>query len=53
MPPPVEQLQPYSKRRDELGLEDGILLWGIRLVVPSQAIDTVVKEAHANYIGNA
>ena len=31
-----EQLQPYSSRRDELSLEDGILLWGSRVVVPPQ-----------------
>ena len=32
-----EQLRPYSSKRDELSLEDGILLWGSRVVVPPQA----------------
>ena len=44
-----EQLQPYSNKRDELSLEDGILLWGSRVVVPPQACDTV----HAAHIGIA
>ena len=40
-----EQLQPYSSRRDELSLEDGILLWGSRVVVPPRARDTVMKNS--------
>ena len=48
-----EQLQPYSNKRDELSLEDGILLWGSRVVVPPQARDTVIEEAHAAHIGIA
>ena len=48
-----EQLQPYSNKRDGLSLEDGILLWGSRMVVSPQAYDTVIKEAHAVHIGIA
>ena len=29
-----KQLQPYISRQDELSLEDGILLWGSRVIVP-------------------
>ena len=39
-----KQLQPYSGKRDELSLEDGIPLWGSRVVVPPQACDTVMEE---------
>ena len=46
-----EQLQPYSNKRDELSLEDGILLWGSRVVAPLQARDTVIEEVHAAHIG--
>ena len=48
-----EQLRPYSSKRDELSLEDGILLWGNRVVVPPQARNTVLEEAHAAHIGIA
>ena len=48
-----KQLQPYSNKQDELSLEDGILLWGSRMVVTPQARHTVIKEAHAAHIGIA
>ena len=48
-----EQLQPYSSKRDELSLEDGILLWGSRVVVPPQARHLVIEEAHGAHIGIA
>ena len=48
-----EQLRPYSSKRDELGPEDGILLWGNRVVVPPQARNTVLEEAHSTHIGIA
>ena len=39
-----KQLQPYNSKRNKLSLEDGIPLWGSRVVVPPQAYDTVMKE---------
>ena len=45
-----KQLQPYSSKRDELSLEDGILLWGSELVAPAEACDTVMEEAHSAHI---
>ena len=48
-----KQLHPYSSKRDELSLEDGILLWGSGVVVPPQARDTVMEEAHSAHIGIA
>ena len=32
-----EQLQPYWSKRNEINVEDGILLWGSRVIVPPQA----------------
>ena len=37
-----EQLRPYSSKRD-ISLEDGILLWGSRVIIPPQARETVIK----------
>ena len=48
-----KELHPYSSKRDKLNLEDGILLWGSRVVVPPQARDTVMEEAHSGHIGIA
>ena len=48
-----ERLYPYSSKRDELSLEDGIPLWGSRVVVPPQARNTVIEEAHAAHTGIA
>ena len=39
-----KQLQPYSSKRDEPCLEDGMPLWGSRVVLPPQAYDTVMEE---------
>ena len=45
------QLQPYWHRRNEISVEDGILLWGSRVIVPPQARNRVIEEAHAAHIG--
>ena len=39
-----KQLQLYSSKRDKLSLDDGIPLWGRRVVIPLQARDTVMEE---------
>ena len=46
-----EQLQPYWHKRNEISVEDGILLWGSRVIVPPQARNRVIEEAHATHIG--
>ena len=46
-----KQLQTYSSKRDELSVEVTILLWGSRVMDPSQNRDTVMKEAHSVHIG--
>ena len=35
----------------KLRREDGILLWGSRVVIPPQACETVIEQAHAAHIG--
>ena len=44
-----KQLQPYGSKRDKLSLEDGIPLWGSRVVVPPLACDTVTEEVSLDY----
>ena len=44
-------LMPYFKKRDELSLEAGCLLWGSRVVIPSQDRPAILKELHGGHVG--
>ena len=46
-----QDLQPYKIRQDELGLEGGSLMWGIRVVIPERLQPTVLQALHANHSG--
>ena len=46
-----QDLHPYYQRRNELGVEDGILMWGIRVIVPVQFRRKVLDELHCTHIG--
>ena len=41
-----EHLKPYWVRRNELTVEKGILMWGIRVIVPTKLKDQVLQEIH-------
>ena len=51
--PPVgpERLKPFYQRRDELSVEAGCLLWGLRVVVPAVCQTAVLKELHTGHPG--
>ena len=42
---------PYVKRRDELSVEDGCVLWGNRVVIPLKLRERVLEELHEGHIG--
>jgi hypothetical protein len=46
-----EEFQPFNRRRNELSLQDGCLLWGNRVVVPSSIHSNVLEELHAGHPG--
>ena len=46
-----ETLQPFFRRRHELSVQDGIILWGSRVVVPQIARKNVLAELHAMHPG--
>lgn len=51
-PQPVEMaLMPYLPRKDELSVQDGCLLWGIRIVIPEKLQQWVLEELHTGHIG--
>ena len=47
----LEELKPYWRRREELSLHDGCLLWGGRVVVPPQVREKVMLELHEAHPG--
>ena len=42
---------PYVRRRDDLSLMDGCILWGSRVVVPKPGREAVVQELHETHPG--
>ena len=46
-----EELCPYTRRRYELSVEDGCVLWGSRVVVPPKGRSQVLKMVHEAHPG--
>ena len=46
-----DSLHPYEQRKNELSIEDGCVLWGCRVVIPSVERETVLEELHAGHMG--
>ena len=46
-----DELQPYWTKRLELTVEQGCLLWGIRVIVPPSLQDKVLEELHSSHPG--
>ncbi len=46
-----KELLPYYKRRTELSLEQGCLLWGMRVIIPPKYRNTMQQELHAEHTG--
>ena len=44
-------LTPYIRRRDELSLQDGCILWGSRVVVPPKLRSKLLEELHMGHSG--
>lgn len=46
-----EQFLPFFRRKDELSLQDGCVLWGSRVVIPTKLRESMLKELHAGHAG--
>lgn len=46
-----EDLLPFFRRRNELSLQDGCVLWGCRIVIPPQLRDQVLAMLHDGHPG--
>ncbi|XP_050059397.1 uncharacterized protein K02A2.6-like [Aphis gossypii] len=47
----VEEIRPYFNRRNELAIEQGMLLWGHRLVIPLKFRKVLLSELHSSHLG--
>ena len=47
-----EEVNPYFTRRSELSVVDGCVLWGARVVVPSQGRSKILTELHEAHRAN-
>ena len=45
------EMKPYLERKDELSVEDGCLLWGNRVIIPSACRTEVLEELHQCHPG--
>lgn len=47
----IKELQPYYNRKNELYVELGCIMWGHRVVIPSNCRDKVLDELHDSHMG--
>ena len=47
----METFKPYFTRKDEISIQDGCLMWGSRVIVPSRGRQRVLDELHACHLG--
>lgn len=47
------ELVSFYRRREELSVENGLVMWGRRVVVPSQLRKYVLAELHSGHMGSA
>ena len=47
----IETLKPYFSKREELTCEDGAILWGSRVIIPSKLRLKVLQQLHQTHIG--
>ena len=46
-----DELKPYKNREQEIGIESGCLMWGIRVIVPKSLQEKVLESLHENHPG--
>ena len=46
-----DNMKPYYNKQNELTIGDGVILWGLRVIVPEQLRNKVLKELHQSHPG--
>ena len=49
----TEEILPYVRRKEELSVQDGCLMWGVRVIVPSAGRSKVLDQLHQCHPGIA
>ena len=49
--PTPDEIKPFLRRKLELTIVDGCILWGKRVVVPQKLRDKLLKELHVGHVG--
>lgn len=47
LPADREEMKPYFKRQSKLSVQDGCILWGVRVIVPAQKL--LLEELHMGH----
>ncbi|XP_063923679.1 uncharacterized protein K02A2.6-like [Zophobas morio] len=47
---PIE-LKPYFNRKDQLHIEHGCIIWGLRVIVPKNLQAKILEEIHSSHLG--
>ena len=45
------QFKPFQTRKDDLSVQDGRILWGIRVVIPKTGREDMVRKLHDGHPG--
>ena len=45
------ELKPYFDKREEISIENGIILWGLRVVIPMKFRNQIMQELHSSHPG--
>ena len=48
----IPELLPYYQRRFEISIENEILLWGERVIIPNSLREILLKDLHTEHYGN-
>ena len=46
-------LTSYIRRKDELSLQNGCVLWGSRVIIPTTLRPSIMKELHSSHVGSS
>ena len=46
-----KELEPFQRRKDELTIQDGCLMWGSRVIIPSKPQAQLLAELHEGHLG--
>lgn len=48
-----EELKPYFLRSHEISVDNGILMWGYRVIIPQKFRNMLIEELHSTHMGSS